>query len=78
MAKFSVVVTSHGNNHWAKGGKAEVSLDQATKIAKAEHFYYQNNDVAARIEVIAIKDNGQLGDTVAEYFAIPMRFFADK
>ena len=78
MKKYSVVTTSHGNRHWAKGGKAEISLEQATKVAKAEHFYYQSSDIAARIEVIEIKPNGQHGDTVAEYYAIPMRFFADK
>jgi hypothetical protein len=78
MIKYSVVTTSHGNKHWAKGGKAEMSLTQATKVAKTEHADYQSNDIAARIEVVAIKDNGQLGETVAAYFAIPMRFFADK
>ena len=76
--RYSVVTTSQGNRHWAKGGKPELTFEQATKVAKAEHSYYQSRDIAARIEVIAIKSNGQHGDTVAEYWAIPMQFFADK
>jgi hypothetical protein len=65
MAKYSVVTNSLGNRFWANGGRGELSLESANRVAVLEQARFQQQNKYARIEVIQIKDNGQHGETVA-------------
>jgi len=73
MSKYSVVTTRMNCRSYAEGAK-EYTLDEAVKVAKRTHRHYQTRDMACKIEIILVKDNGQHGDTVAEYYAIPYDF----
>lgn len=73
MTKYSVVTTHKGVRAHANGAK-EYTKEQAVQVAKKTHTYYQTRDLAAKIEIIEIKSNGQHGETVAEYYAIPLSF----
>jgi hypothetical protein len=73
MAKYSVVTTHNGVRAYAEGAR-EYTKAQAVTVAKRTHTYYQSRDLAAKIEIIAIKANGQHGETVSEYYAIPLSF----
>jgi hypothetical protein len=73
MIKYSVVKTHNGSRGHANGAK-EYTMAQAVQVAKRTHTYYQSRDLAAKIEIIAIKDNGQHGETVSEYYTIPLSF----
>jgi len=65
MAKYSVVTNSSGNRFWADGGRGELSLERANKVAVREQARFQRQNKFAKIEIIRIKDNGQHGETVA-------------
>lgn len=71
--KYSVVTTHRGARAYAEGAK-EYTKEQAVKVAKRTHARFQTNDIACKIEIIAIKANGMHGETVSEYYAIPYSF----
>ena len=73
MSKYSVVTTHNGSRAHANGAR-EYTKAQAVAVAKRTHTYYQSRDLAAKIEIIVIKTNGQHGETVSEYYAIPLSF----
>ena len=67
---FHVITTAHGVRGYADGGgREELTLDRAYKVALLEQEYYQSKGLKAKIEIVFIKPNGQHGDTISLFNA---------
>jgi hypothetical protein len=65
MAHYSVVTNTLGNRFYADGGRGQLPLSEANRVAVREQAHFQRQNKYAKIEIIRIKDNGQHGETVA-------------
>jgi hypothetical protein len=69
MAHYTVVTNTLGSRFWADGGRGQLPLSEANRVAIREQAYFQRQNKYAKIEIIRTKDNGQHGDTVAVLYS---------
>lgn len=67
--KFNVTARVSNMRFWAEGGNKPLSLGDAYKVGLAQQKFYQDRGMQAEVEVLFLKDNGQLGDRIALFIA---------
>ena len=67
--KFRVVTRHRNVRGWAEGGNKDLSLREAYQVGLAQQKWYEDGGMKAEVEVLFVKDNGQLGDRIALFIA---------